>query len=79
MLRRHLGFSVWATKRRAVDAAVRYPELRKRFPFVAEIELPDEARLEPFSDVPDHLTAFGDPDVFVVSVIAVEPVNLDHE
>jgi hypothetical protein len=49
MLRRHDGFSVWTTKERAVFAARRYRELGRTHPFVAELNVPDDVRMEPFA------------------------------
>lgn len=75
MLRRHQGFSVWMTREGAIAAARRYAALRRQHPFVAEIDLPDGTRVEPFAETPDHLTAYGDAAAFVRSTVTVEPVD----
>lgn len=59
----------------AAAVARRFPRLGALRRFVAEIDLPDDARLEPFSRAQDHLTAYGDPDSFVRSTITV--VHID--
>jgi len=43
--------------------------------FVAEVEMPTDARLESFSDVFEHQTAYGDPDSFVRAVVRVVPAD----
>ncbi len=63
------------TKEGAIAAARRYPELGRKHPFVAEIELPEGARVEPFAEAPDPLTAYGDAATFARSTVTVEPVD----
>ena len=57
--------------------ARRYAELRRGHPFIAEVELPEGARVEAFPGAPDHLTAYGDAAAFVRSTVRVEPVDFD--
>ncbi len=71
-LRRHEGFSVWNSEEHAHAIARRFPRLGSH---IAELELPQGARLEPFQDTPDHQTAYGDPDAFLASVVRIVPVG----
>lgn len=71
-LRRHEGFSVWTSEERARAIAQRFPRLGTH---IAELELPEGARLEPFRDTPDHQTAYGDPDAFLASVVQIVRVG----
>jgi hypothetical protein len=66
--RRHRGFSVWTTEDHARRAARRFPRLGA---YIAVVDVPEDALLESSRDVPEHLTAYGDPDAFVRSVVAV--------
>lgn len=66
---------MWATKQAALAVARRFPQLRRKHPFVAEIELPASATIEQFRRRREHLTAYGDPDTFVQSVIQVEAID----
>ncbi len=67
--RRNEGFSVWASPEGAAAISRRFGHRLGRF--VAEVQVPPGTRLEPFAAVPDHLTAHGDPDAFVGSVLRV--------
>lgn len=71
-LRRHTGFSVWTTEAKAHAIARRFTRLGSH---IAEVRLPRGALLEPFEDMPDHQTAYGDPDAFVERVVRVVPVR----
>jgi hypothetical protein len=71
-LTRHQDFSVWRTEEHARAVARRFPRLSAH---IAEVDLPVGATLLPFGDTPDHLTAFGDPNTFVQTVVRVVPVT----
>ncbi len=71
-LMRHRGFSVWRTEEQARTMARRFPRLGTH---IAEVEVPMDARLLPFPYMPDHLTAFGEPDGFVRAVVRIVAVN----
>ena len=75
MLRRHDGFSAWTTKDAALSIARRFGLLRRKLPFIAEIELPASAAVEPFHRRPEHVTVYGDPDTFVRSVTEVWAID----
>lgn len=63
---------MWLDEASARAVALRFPRLGA---FIAELELPAEARLEPFPEVVGHQTAYGDPDAFVLAVVRVVPVG----
>ena len=71
-LRRHEGFSVWLDLSHARAVARRFPRMGR---FIAEVELPADTRIEPFADVFDHQTAYGDPEAFVRAVVRVVPAD----
>lgn len=68
-IRRREGFSVWLTFEGAAGVARQYGQYFGYY--VAEVELPAAARLEPFPDSQFHATAYGDPDDFARSVVSV--------
>lgn len=68
-IRRREGFSVWLSFQAAVEIARQYGQHFGYY--VAEIELPERARLERFPRSDLHATAYGDPDEFARSVVSV--------
>lgn len=69
VIRRRKGFSVWLSFEGAAAIARRYGQYFGYY--VATVQLPEDARLESFSDSEDHMTAYGDPDAFARSVVAI--------
>lgn len=52
----------------AATTAQKFPRLGG---YIAAVDAPVETVLEPFPGVPEHQTAYGDPDAFVRSVVDV--------
>lgn len=69
VIRRREGFSVWLTFQAAAEIARQYGQHFGYY--VAEIALPERARLEPFPRSELHATAYGDPDEFARAVVSV--------
>ena len=72
MLRRNTGRSVWLTADSAHAHARELPWLGK---YIAEVRLPEGAKLEPFPNDPLHNTAYGPTEDLFQAVVQIVPVR----
>ncbi|MBI2325264.1 MAG: hypothetical protein HYU87_09940 [Chloroflexi bacterium] len=68
----HEGLSAWRSLARIHELVRRFPMLGTH---IAELELPPGTQLLPFSEDPEHLTVFEDPDVLLRFVVRVMPLD----